>query len=56
MARGDAALDSVVRSLAAHADFLVTEPLEPDPNRAVQMRECWQRMRAALAAGRGNGA
>ena len=50
---GDAALDSVVRSLAAAADFLVTEPLEPDPNRAVQMRECWQRMRAALNTGHG---
>ena len=50
---GDAALDSVVRRLAAAADFLVTEPLEPDPNHAVQMRECWQRMRAALSAGHG---
>ena len=53
---GDAALDSVVRSLADHADYLVTEPMEPDVNRAVQMRECWQRMQAALAAGHGNGA
>ncbi|MAG35429.1 MAG: hypothetical protein CL878_04165 [Dehalococcoidia bacterium] len=51
---GDVALDPIVRSLATHADFLVTEPLEPDPNRAVLMRDCWQRMRSALGAGHGD--
>ena len=46
---GDADLDRAVRALAERAAYLVTEPLEPNPEQADLMRDCWRRMQAALA-------
>ena len=48
--KGDVCLDPIVCNLASQAEFLVTEPLEPDPNQSVLMRDCWQRIRSALTA------
>jgi hypothetical protein len=42
---GDADLDAAVRQLAPHARYVVTEPIDPDDNRAVLKRE----MQAQLA-------
>jgi len=41
---GDADLDAVVGRLLGMADYLVTETLEPDPDRAVNMRDAQARM------------
>ncbi len=41
---GDADLDGAVRRLAPHTRYFVTEPLDPDENRAVLKR----RMQASL--------
>lgn len=52
--QGDADLDEAVARLLVWADFLVTEPIEPDPNRGERMREVARRIgavRARAAAG-----
>lgn len=41
---GDADLDAVVAVAIGHAGYLVTETLDPDPDRAVQMREAQRRL------------
>jgi hypothetical protein len=51
---GEADLDAVVAKMLPVAEYLVTEPLEPDPNRGERMREVARRMaavRRALAEG-----
>ena len=48
--RGDLDLDRVVAALASRVAYFVTETLERDPNRAVEMRRALAGMRRALAA------
>jgi sugar phosphate isomerase/epimerase len=45
---GDLDLDGLVPTLAARARYLVTETLEPDPDRAIFMRDAQARMLARL--------
>lgn len=47
-AEGDFDLDQLVPRLAGLARFLVTETLEPDPDRAVSMRDASARIAAAM--------
>lgn len=47
-AEGDLDLDAVVRDLSRRARFLITETIEPDPDRAVRMREAQRRIERAL--------
>ena len=47
-AEGDIDLDGLMPRLAARARYLVTEPLEPDNDRAVFMRDAQSRMLRAL--------
>jgi len=46
---GDLDLDRLVAQLARRARYLVTETLEPDPERAVYMREAQARMAAVVS-------
>lgn len=46
---GDLDLDAATRRLGHVAKYLVTETIEPDPDRAILMREAQERMKAALA-------
>ena len=46
--QGDADLDAAVRQLAAGARYFVTEPLDPDDDRAVLKRQIQARLAAAL--------
>jgi hypothetical protein len=46
--RGDLGLDELIRSLAGRVAFFVTETLEADPNRAIEMRRALAAMRTAL--------
>ena len=46
---GDLDLDPLMRQLAQHVRYLVTETLEPDNNHAVFMRDAQARIGAALA-------
>ncbi len=49
-AEGELDLDEVARRLARRARYLVTETIEPNPERAGHMREAQDRLRAALSA------
>lgn len=55
-AQGDMDMDQVVRALCRRARYLVTETLEPDPARAVYMRDAQRRLARVLAQERPNGA
>jgi hypothetical protein len=46
--RGELDLDGLVRSLSRRAEYFVTETLESDPNRALEMRRALVAMRRAL--------
>jgi hypothetical protein len=47
-AEGDLDLDPLMRHLATRVDYLVTETLEPDNNRADFMRDAQARIQSAL--------
>ena len=47
-AEGDLDLDAVVRDLSRRVRFLITETIEPEPDRAVTMREAQRRIGRAL--------
>jgi hypothetical protein len=48
-AEGEFDLDTATRWLSNHVKHVVTETLEADNDRAVQMRDALRRMRKALA-------
>jgi hypothetical protein len=48
-AEGDFDLDPAIRWLGRHAQHIVTEPIEPDNDDAVRMRDALRHMRMVLA-------
>ncbi len=47
---GDLDIDSLVPRIGRTARYMVTETIEPDPDRGARMREAQQRLQAALSA------
>jgi len=50
---GDLDLDTIIRPIAPTVRYLVTETLEPDPDRAVWMRDAQRRLESILSDVRG---
>jgi hypothetical protein len=48
--RGDLDLDALIAGLAPRVEYFVTETLEIDHDRAVEMRRALERMRRCLGA------